>query len=88
MGILGQDVNVCHLNKRFVENFFLNKNVFFRSPDQENWGLTKKVKMVLGKDAILANLWINFCDPLFKTGKNNAEIDSFFFPGNLSSTIE
>ena len=49
MGILGQDVNVCHLNKRFVENFFMNKNVFFRSLDQENWGLTKKVKMVLGK---------------------------------------
>ena len=48
----------------------------------------RKWKWCLGKDAILANLWINFCYPLFKTGKNNAEIDSFFFPGNLSSTIE
>ena len=48
----------------------------------------RKWKWCLGKDVILANLWINFCDPLFKTGKNNAEIDSFFFPGNLSSTIE
>ena len=48
----------------------------------------RKWKWCLGKDAILANLWIDFCDPLFKTGKNNAEIDSFFFPGNLSSTIE
>ena len=42
MGILGQDVNVCHLNKRFVENFFMNKNVFFQKSRSGKLGSHKE----------------------------------------------
>ena len=41
---------------------------------QRKWNL-----QIFGKGCDLSKFWIDFCDPLFKKGKNNAEKETSFF---------